>query len=108
MLRRVLTALADPLFWLDPLKVAALVVLLLIPGLGSNITRVRAVCFISALTLMVVAPAVAIPLYGRNWWRWRTVEKRRRLGLCPNCGYDLRSSADRCPECGEPVGEGAA
>ncbi len=56
--------------------------------------------------------AIQIPLYaptlvfgasftylGLPWFRHR---KRRKFGLCLECGYDLRGSKERCPECNTP------
>lgn len=45
------------------------------------------------------AIAVAIVVYDRH----RTKRDRREAGCCVACGYDLRATSDRCPECGAPV-----
>jgi hypothetical protein len=40
-----------------------------------------------------------IPAVGLLRWRRHRRRTRGRPGVCPTCGYDLRATPERCPEC---------
>jgi len=47
------------------------------------------------LAIVAVIVWIVVPAAGR--------ERRRQQRRCTKCGYDLRASSERCPECGTPV-----
>jgi hypothetical protein len=54
-----------------------------------------------ALSMPAWMPAsifLVLPLLKLKWLRRQRF--RQREGLCAACGYDLRTTPDRCPECG--------
>ena len=79
-------------------------------GAGAAIVQIESVqfsastqnLFISYWTMLLVSAALAcltgVPMF-------RRIRSGRRIArnLCATCGYDLRASPDRCPECGTPI-----
>ncbi|HEY7116336.1 MAG TPA: hypothetical protein VH475_07115 [Tepidisphaeraceae bacterium] len=57
----------------------------------------------------VAGALMIVPAWAGAGRLWRSVRSRRRLrrGWCVACGYDLRASPGRCPECGRWLSIGA-
>ena len=48
-------------------------------------------------------PLISALLPARWGYVWMREKKRKRRGLCTQCGYDLRGSREICPECGRAI-----
>ena len=70
------------------------------PGMLPGSRESHLIVPVWALTLLF---ALYPAWYGVRWRRAIKRSLRIRAGRCQQCGYDLRASTDRCPECGSPV-----
>jgi hypothetical protein len=86
------TSVVTPLFVYDRMTIIA-------PG-GRSTANLRFTrLFVSNWLLMMLLSIAPLLWARRRHWTMKT----SAFNLCPACGYDLRASADRCPECGRAI-----
>jgi hypothetical protein len=74
----------------------------LILTLGELALIVTAWVLANVFTPYLLAAAVPLLIASFTWTWHRARQRRYRIerGLCARCGYDLRATPERCPECG--------
>jgi hypothetical protein len=60
--------------------------------------RERAWTLFLPIWILFLVPPLTAAVTGKV--AWKIFKQRLQPGLCGKCGYDLRASNDRCPECG--------
>ncbi len=70
----------------------------------SEVRYQTAIIDLKVLAIPYWFPGLLLSILPILWFR-KFLRQRRRLAspLCTTCGYDMRATPDRCPECGTPA-----
>jgi len=80
----------------------------LVMGFVAEIIQITGLHTKTTEAIVALIFLISGPVYGcisaAREYRDCVREQNKQRGFCMECGYDLRESRHRCPECGTPIG----